>query len=639
MISTPTATPTATPTVTMPAPRVLLVSLPWRTPYASCLSLGLLAAQLQREGIPTRTLDGTLQFPRSRRPSTRCTLRFDAFSSALFLPALYPDADRDALCAAAFERFQSETLLSDPVLTDRAGTLAHLRADMALADRCLARCIAIAQQPDVDVVGLSLTFESQVGATFAFARALKAARPALPIVLGGAACLGEQAAAFLRSFASIDAVCHSEGDHVIAPLVRALHAGASLAEVPGVVYRGPDGAVARNPAPPLADLDALPLPRYEDYFAQHAASAWANGVPSLYFETSRGCWWGQKKPCLFCGLNAYGRTFRSKSPERAFREIRTLHERYPQARTLVATDNVLPPRYLKRLFPRLAALRRETPRPLRLFFDVRPTLRPAQLETLAAGGVVSVLPGIESFHDDILALMNKGSSLLENVQVLRGAFERGIEPLYNVLIANPGETAAAYDEMTALVPAICHLPAPGLQRMSLARFSRWYAAPEAHGITNIRPHPYYETLYRDPEMDREGLAFHFAYDHPMFDDPAHRAAHQAFVAAVDRWARDWRPDRAFYLDAGERLIVVDRRGSAGARRTVVTGADGALFRLLSDIRAFTTLCERLPWADPLVLRARLSEWEARRWVLRDRRDRYLNVLPRRGGAVRSGAAA
>ncbi len=35
------------------------------------------------------------------------------------------------------------------------------------------------------------------------------------------------------------------------------------------------------------------------------------------YETSRGCWWGQKKHCTFCGLNPLGMNYRAKSPERA----------------------------------------------------------------------------------------------------------------------------------------------------------------------------------------------------------------------------------------------------------------------------------------------------------------------------------
>ena len=42
----------------------------------------------------------------------------------------------------------------------------------------------------------------------------------------------------------------------------------------------------------------------------------------LFFETSRGCWWGQIHHCLFCGLNGDTIAYRSKSPGRAVEELR-----------------------------------------------------------------------------------------------------------------------------------------------------------------------------------------------------------------------------------------------------------------------------------------------------------------------------
>jgi radical SAM superfamily enzyme YgiQ (UPF0313 family) len=42
----------------------------------------------------------------------------------------------------------------------------------------------------------------------------------------------------------------------------------------------------------------------------------------LLFEASRGCWWGAKHHCTFCGLNGLSMTFRSKSADRAYSEIK-----------------------------------------------------------------------------------------------------------------------------------------------------------------------------------------------------------------------------------------------------------------------------------------------------------------------------
>ena len=52
------------------------------------------------------------------------------------------------------------------------------------------------------------------------------------------------------------------------------------------------------------------------------APARAAGVtPTLLIETARGCWWGERSHCTFCGLNGATMAFRSKTPERVLAEI------------------------------------------------------------------------------------------------------------------------------------------------------------------------------------------------------------------------------------------------------------------------------------------------------------------------------
>ena len=41
---------------------------------------------------------------------------------------------------------------------------------------------------------------------------------------------------------------------------------------------------------------------------------------ALYLEGSRGCWWGQKHPCSFCGLNGRKNVYRYKSAGRLYEE-------------------------------------------------------------------------------------------------------------------------------------------------------------------------------------------------------------------------------------------------------------------------------------------------------------------------------
>lgn len=69
------------------------------------------------------------------------------------------------------------------------------------------------------------------------------------------------------------------------------------------------------------ELATMPIPEYEHFLAALSAAGWTDPV-ALTFETSRGCWWGQKHHCRFCGVNGRTLRFRAKSPQRAINEIR-----------------------------------------------------------------------------------------------------------------------------------------------------------------------------------------------------------------------------------------------------------------------------------------------------------------------------
>ena len=98
--------------------------------------------------------------------------------------------------------------------------------------------------------------------------------------------------------------------------------GEPVSGIPGVITQasvaGPAGLGPAPTAPAVTDLDALPYPDYTDFFAQFERSQFGkNWQPSVFVETSRGCWWGERMHCTFCGLNGATMAFRSKSAPRA----------------------------------------------------------------------------------------------------------------------------------------------------------------------------------------------------------------------------------------------------------------------------------------------------------------------------------
>ena len=86
-------------------------------------------------------------------------------------------------------------------------------------------------------------------------------------------------------------------------------------------------------------------------------------------ETSRGCWWGAKSHCTFCGLNGSTMAFRRKSPSRAIEEIAYLSARW-RAPFIQFVDNILDMKYFDTVLEELA----ERQLPTRFFYEVKANL-------------------------------------------------------------------------------------------------------------------------------------------------------------------------------------------------------------------------------------------------------------------------
>src|SRR5262249_25957482 len=155
-------------------------------------------------------------------------------------------------------------------------------------------------------------------------------------------------------FPFIDYVCSGESEQSFPALVRQIRKRGG-SQIPGVIYRDADGkSEMTGPADMISEMDALPYPDFSDYFHDMTTSPAATCVvPTLLFETSRGCWWGAKQHCTFCGLNGGTMAFRSKSAHRSLDELEYLVDRW-QTDHVEAVDNILDMKYFSDMLPALA---------------------------------------------------------------------------------------------------------------------------------------------------------------------------------------------------------------------------------------------------------------------------------------------
>jgi ribosomal peptide maturation radical SAM protein 1 len=431
-------------------------------------------------------------------------------------------------------------------------------------------CVREIERLKPRVVGFTTTFH-QTCACLAVARRLKQLADPPVIIFGGANCEGAMGFELIKSFPWIDYVCTGEGDEVVPEFLEEMVRGGEARPVAGILKQG-DCESLTTPAP-VRRMDSLPVPNYSAYFEALSSSAIGRSIqPRLLIETARGCWWGEKQHCTFCGLNGQTMGYRSKSPERASEELSYLSKKWGVER-IEFVDNILDLKYIETLFPELARADSK----LEFFLETKSNLRFEQLRTLRRGGVRAIQPGIESFSNQVLQLMRKGCTGLQNIQLLRWCEELGITVFWNLLYGFPGESVDEYARMAELVPLLAHLQKPGYcGRIHVDRFSPLFTNAGL-GVSEPRPAAAYSYLYPLTREQLGNLAYFFEFDYADDREPAKYAG--ALGEEVARWpecTHEKRP-RLDLFQAGSIVLISDTRGCARRRSFVLTGLDAKIY--------------------------------------------------------------
>jgi magnesium-protoporphyrin IX monomethyl ester (oxidative) cyclase len=609
------------------------------------ISLGLLKAYLARREISASVLYANLAFAETIGADAYLAIEETPTASLVgewtFSRAAFPDMNGDeeaffdlSRANGLEEGWWMKTLRKVFPGLDSGRFLAALR-DQAdrFVDRMVQRVLAL--QPRI--VGCTSMFQQHC-ASLALLRRIKQAAPEVVTMIGGANCEGPMGQTAHRRFPWLDFVVSGEADAFFGELCQSILEGGpdlpveALPEgVLGPAHRAPArrrpaGLTVLQAAEPararavLHSLDEAAVPDYEDYFDQLAASDLGPEIrPVLLFESSRGCWWGMKHHCTFCGLNGEGMTFRSKSAERVIEEITSLTAQYP-VRWLFAVDNIIDMRHVKTVLPTLARL----PDPPFLFYEVKANLKRDQLKVLRDAGVRRIQPGIESLHDEILKLLRKGNSWYINVQLLKWCQEMGIEVSWNLLSDVPNERDEWYAELAEWLPAIYHLEPPGgLSPIRYDRFSPYHDSPAEHGLQLV-PNRAYAHVYPLEPQALEDMAYYFEQrDWTPKQTPPYRL----MAERLEAWNRAFHGSgapraRLLARPEGDTVVITDTRPGAAAGQYTLTGMDRRIWEACDSARSRddlvatmrggqASLAEVLASIERLKQRRVLVEWRGR----------------------------
>jgi ribosomal peptide maturation radical SAM protein 1 len=626
------------------AMRIVLVNMPFADWHRPSVALSQLAAYTKREfgdavDIEIRyvNIDFALLFgPEEYKEfANNAGYGTTGIGDWLFRQVAFPDSPDNA--TAYFQRY-----FADDGSADFRARMLRIREQVM--DFCLG-VIADYRLAEADVVGFTSMFAQNVP-NIAMARLIKQQNPEVITVMGGCNCEAPMGAVLAENVPALDFVFSGPALHTFLEFVQCVLDGKpELADnIPGVMSK-------RNVKVPRfrraigreRHIDDYIHPEYRsfvDKFTQcqdALREAAGSAEPVLYFETSRGCWWGERSHCTFCGLNGLDMGYRSMSPDKALEQLNWLFDFAPWCRTFHATDNILPRNYVRDVLAKL-----EPPDGALLFYEVKVPLSDRDMHTLARAGVHEVQPGIEALATSTLKLMAKGTTSFLNLQFLQKCLKYGVNPLWNLLTGFPGEEASVYRKYAADLLSLVHLPPPeGTFLVRFDRYSPYFTKRHEYGL-DLQPMDFYRLVYPVvPDRQLQHLAYYFV-------DENHLAPYQIesieWLGELQRLTEIWR--RAWDGEAPPQLVLTsDSTGSpgvldtrSGSRQWMPVDPDAAalLRRLSSPARVDKLVSELSIPAERL--HALLAEFDDRKLLFHEE-DTFLSLVTMDAGNLGDGSAS
>ncbi|OQX64993.1 MAG: hypothetical protein B5M55_04945 [Desulfococcus sp. 4484_242] len=570
------------------ANRVALISAPWPLFDRPSIQLGALKAFVTKS-LPDVQVDAFHTYLKIAQaigyPIYHAISERSWIAESPYAALLYPDRMDE------IRRYWIRKARRHPLLgaTDFEGLCGQIRsASLALIDGRNWECYLL--------VGFSICL-AQLTSSLYFIREIKRRAPGLRIVAGGSSCAGVLGEALIHAVPEIDYVIRGEGEMPLAQLIEAMRISPRRTEppdIPGVICRG--DTPKEDPDHQIADLNDLPVPDYSDYFCDITASGPRHAfLPKLPVEMSRGCWWNRGgSGCAFCNLNLQWRGYRAKSPEKSIQEIEALVNRH-QVLSLSFMDNLLPAKGLEVRFSGIQALGLD----LRLFAEIRAKTPRSVLEAMASAGMQEVQVGIEALSTSLLRKINKGTTAMDNLEIMKHCESPCLPDLTgNLILAFPSSDSRDVAEtLRNLAFAFPFRPLKGID-LWLGYGSPLWRDAHRYGIRVQGNHPDYGHLF-PPETLKKFRFMMVGYHGGV------KAQHRMW-APVRKKLAEWRTfyDRIHrgpgfepilsYRDGKNFLIIRERRPDDEPMTHRLKGASRAIYLFCETQRSMNEIAERFP---------------------------------------------
>jgi len=343
--------------------------------------------------------------------------------------------------------------------------------------------LATERWQDYAVVGISIVGISQILPGLTLARMLKERQPHLHVVLGGP-IFSVNASQLKGRPEFFDDFCHSivtfEGEEPLHQLLTALKKGASLREVPNLIFQE-RGEVVLNKERVELRFEEIPSPIFDGLPMDRYLSPY----PIIPVLQSRGCYWGK---CTFCTHSyVYGHRYGKQRTGQMVDELKALSQKY-NTKYFTFSDEAVSPHSLNDVSELLIERGVEIKSLALLKFEK--VMDQTLFEKMKKAGFIFLMFGLESANDRILALIDKGTCKEVEKDVLKKSSAAGIWNHTFLFFGFPTETREEGQETIDFLRDnldSIHSFGPGV--FLLNRDSSCYQYPEKYSITKIVQDP------------------------------------------------------------------------------------------------------------------------------------------------------
>ncbi len=309
----------------------------------------------------------------------------------------------------------------------------------------------------------------------------------VPVCLGGPYVTTIKEDIFKKTPAEF--AVYGEGEQTFSDLISHLKGSKELKDITGLIYKDKQGNILINPPRPyIKDLNNLPLPAYDIFPMER--------YPLHRMVTSRGCPYS----CSWCNSSSiWSKSYRSRDPENIVNEIEFLLKNYGK-KIFVFGDNSFNID-LKRVEKFCDLLISKN---LKILWSIslRADIMTQELAyKMKEAGCYNVAIGVESANNEILACINKSTTIEKITDGTKMMKNAGIEVMSQYVIGSPYETLETVKQSIEYAKNSCSdftnfytvLPFKGTPQWDYVLEHGTFYTKEIHDFHTINPRIVFET--------------------------------------------------------------------------------------------------------------------------------------------------